>query len=153
MKKVIHKAGAANVLLVVIDGGSDWTSTEAMIQEFFPWISFLHCVSHEVSLIIKDCFEEEGGIPELFELNEWMSDAQFWFSTHACKSILASQKLPGEKSAFIWPAVTRYCGILLKMKRFLDMKPLLRRVVGSGVYIEKNFVNDPFPAQINAADK
>ena len=62
MKKAIERVGAEKVLLVVIDGGSDWTSSETMIQEFFPWISFLYCVSHEVSLIIKDCFKEDGGV-------------------------------------------------------------------------------------------
>ena len=137
MKQAIEEVGAENVLLVVIDGGSDWSSTETMIQEFYPWISFLHCGSHEVSLIIRDCFKEDGGIQELFELNEWMTDAQHWFSTHACSSFLKDQVQPGEKRAFVWPAVTRYCGLLLKIKRFYDMKALLRRVVNSGVYQEK----------------
>ena len=152
MKQAIEEVGAENVLLVVIDGGSDWSSTETMIQEFYPWISFLHCVSHEVSLIIRDCFKEDGGIQELFELNEWMTDAQHWFSTHACSSFLKDQVQPGEKRAFVWPAVTRYCGLLLKIKRFYDMKALLRRVVNSGVYQEKNFVDDPFPAKILGGD-
>ena len=33
------------------------------------------------------------------------------------------------------------------------MKALLRRVVNSGVYADKNFVDDPFPDAINGADK
>ena len=33
------------------------------------------------------------------------------------------------------------------------MKTLLRRVINSGVYQEKNFVEDPFPAHINGAEK
>ena len=65
MKKVIEKIGPKTVLLVVVDGGGDWSGTKSMIQTFFPWISFKHCTSHEVSLIVKDCFKEEGGIPEL----------------------------------------------------------------------------------------
>ena len=152
MKKVIEQIGSENIMLVVLDGGHDWSSTEEMIQEFFPWISFLHCVSHEVSLIIRDCFKEEGGIPELFELNQWLTDAQHWFSTHACSSFLKDQAQPSEKKSFVWPAVTRYCGVLLKIKRFYDMKALLRRVVQSGVYEEKNFVDDPFPAKVLGAD-
>ena len=153
MKKVIEEIGPDNVLCVVLDGGHDWSSTEEMIQDFFPWISFLHCLSHEVSLIIRDCFKEDGGIPELFELNEWLTDAQHWFSTHACSSFLKDQAQPSEKKSFVWPAVTRYCGVLLKIKRFYDMKSLLRRVVQSGVYEEKNFVNDPFPAKILGAER
>lgn len=152
MKKAIMQVGPEKVLLVVIDGGSDWTSTETMIQEFYPWISFLHCLSHEVSLILKDCFKDEGGIAELHELNEWISDAQHWFTTHACSSFIKKQSNAGEKTAFCWPAATRYCGVLLKIKRFYDMKDLLRRVVNSGVYKEKNFVDDPFPVKINGAD-
>ena len=69
MKKAIEMVGPEKVFVVVIDGGTDWTATEAMIQEFYTWISFAHCVSHEVSLIIKDCFKEEGGIQQLYELN------------------------------------------------------------------------------------
>ena len=152
MKEAIIKVGAKQVLLVVIDGGSDWTATEEMIQQFFPWISFMHCLSHEVSLILKDCFKDEDGIPELYELNAWLTDAQHWFSTHACTSFLKHQARPGECTRFVWPAVTRYCGVLLKIKRFFRMKELLRRVVNSGVYQEKNFVDDPFPAKILAAD-
>lgn len=152
MKKAIEKAGAEQVLLVVIDGGSDWTSTKDMIQGFYPWISFMHCLSHEVSLILKDCFKVDGGIPELVELNEWLTDAQHWFSTHACASFLTQQVQPGGCAHFIWSAVTRYCDILLKMKRFYGMKELLRRVVNSGVYQEKHFVEDPFPVKILAAD-
>ena len=152
MKKAIQMVGADKILLVVIDGGSDWTATETMIQEFYPWISFLHCTSHEVSLIIRDCFKEEGGIAELHELDAWMTDAQHWFSSHTYTIFRKEQALSGEKKSFVWPAVTRYCGVLLKFKRFFEMRPLLRRVVQSGVYIEKNFVDDPFPAKIIAAD-
>ena len=43
--------------------------------------------------------------------------------------------------------------MLLKIKRFLEMQTLLRRVVNSGVYEEKNFENDPYPEQINGAEK
>ena len=149
MKEAIETAGPSNVMLIVVDGGTDWTTTEVMIQTFYPWISFLHCVSHEVSLIIKDCFKEEGGIDGLYELNEWVTDAQHWFSTHACTSLRKSLAKDGEKTAFVWPTVTRYCGVLLKLKRFLQMKPLLRRVVNSGVYQEKRFHNDPFADAIN----
>ena len=141
------------MFLVVIDGGHDWAATEKMIQRFYPWISFLHCVSHEVSLIIKDCFKEDGGIPECFETDEWMTDAQHWFSTHAVSSMRKSQALAHEPTAFVWPACTRYCGKMLKWKRFDKMKTLLRRVVNSGVYVEKNFVDDPFPDAINGPEK
>ena len=153
MKKAIEKVGPKKVFLVVIDGGNDWSATKQMIQGYFPWISFLHCVSHEVSLIIKDCFKKEGGIPELFELEEWMTNAQHWFSTHAVSSFRRTLRQADEPNAFVWPAATRYCGVLLKIKRFHEMKALLRRVVNSGVYKEKNFVDDPFPNEINGAEK
>ena len=153
MKKAITQVGADNVFLVVIDGGSDWTATETMIQEFFPWISFLHCVSHEVSLIIKDCFKEDGGIPELTALNDWITSAQHWFSSHSMSSMRQEMKERGEKSSFVWPAVTRYAGVLLKIKRFHSMKPLLRRIVNSGVYVEKNWKDDEVKEHILGADK
>ena len=155
LRAVIKLVGPENVMLVIIDGGSDWSAAEEMIQEFYPWISFLHCTSHEVSLIIKDCFkpEEDGGVDGLFELDEWVTDAQHWFSSQACTSFRKSLAEDGEKTAFVWPSVTRYCGTILKLKRFYSMKPLLRRVVNSGVYEEKIFVHDPFVDVINGDDK
>ena len=129
MKEWIEKVGAKTMFLIVIDGGSDWSATEDMIQSFYPWISFMYCTSHEVSLIVKDCFDDESGIAELVELNNKVTDAQHWFSTHACKAFLTQQSVTGEKTAFVWPAITRFCGLLLKFKRFCEMKVLLRRVV------------------------
>ena len=148
MKKALLRVDPQKVMIVVIDGGSDWTATEPMIISAYPWISFMHCTSHEVDLIIKDCFE----ITELNELNSWLSDTQHWFSSHACASLLKQLAGPGEPCRFIWPAVTRYCGVLLKIKRFRQMKDLLCRVVSSGVYQEKNFKDDPFPENIMGAD-
>ena len=148
MKEQIDKVGPESVLLVVIDGGSDWSTTKEMIQGFYPWISFMHCVSHEASLIVKDCFKEDGGIPELVEIDEWVTDAQHWFSSHACKAFLKQQSHAGEVTSFCWPVPTRYCGLLLKFKRFLEMKVLLRRVVQSGVYVEKNFAGDTIAPKI-----
>ena len=101
MKEWIEKVGAKTIFLIVIDGGSDWSATEDMIQSFYPWISFMHCTSHEVSLIVKDCFDDESGIAELVELNNKVTDAQHWFSTHACKAFLTQQSVTGEKTAFV----------------------------------------------------
>lgn len=138
-------------MLVVLDGGSDWQTTEPMITADRPWISFMYCISHGCSNIIKDCFNEDI-IPELYELNGWLSDAQHWFSSHACTAFVKEMAQPGECTAFVWPAVTRYCGVLLKIKRFRSMRDLLRRVVNSGVYKEKNFLVDPYPAKILGAE-
>ena len=138
-------------MLVVFDGGSDFQTTEPMILSECPWISFMYCISHGCSNLIKDCFNEEI-IPELFELNEWITDCQHWFSSHACGAFIKEMARPGEHIGFVWPAVTRYCGLLLKIKRFRSMRELLRRVVNSGVYQEKRFKDDPFPAKLNGAD-
>ena len=157
MKERIKQVGPETVVLVNLDGGGDWAGTAPMIQQVYPWIFFKHCTSHGVTLIVKDYFKEDGGIPELVELNTWISDAQHWFSSHACSAFMKQLVTPGEPVKFVWPAVTRYCGVLLKIKRFRQMRELLRRVVTSGVYREKNFVADngpdPFPAAILAADK
>ena len=59
----------------------------------------------------------------------------------------------GEKCSFVWPAVTRYAVVLLKIKRFHSMKPLLRRIVNSGVYVEKNWTNDIYKEDILGAEK
>ena len=152
MKASLERVGPETVMAVVFDGGGDWQATQDMIQGFFPWISVLYCSSHGVSIIIKDCFNEDSGITELIDMNKWITECQHWFSTHACSSFLADQAQDKEPSSFVWPAGTRYCGVLLKWKRFLDMKPLLRRVVCSGVYKEKKFADDPYADVIIAAE-
>ena len=153
VKKMIERIGPENVLAVAFDGGADWQSTKEMIQALWPWIDFLHCISHGVSLVIKDCFDEESGIEQLLETNDWISECTQWFSTHALTSFRKEQAKPGEKVSFVRPAGTRYGGVLLKWKQFLEMKPLLRRVVGSGVYKEKNFADDEYADAITATEK
>ena len=74
-------------------------------------------------------------------------------STNACRSFVSDQATASEPHAFLWPAVTRYCGVLLKIKRFRAMRDLLRSVVVSGVYTDKNFQNDPFKEVIMGAEK
>ena len=132
----IERVGPKNVFLVVCDGGGDWSQTEDLIQSKWPWISFLHCVSHEVSLIIKDCFLN---IDALVRLENFVIDAQHWFSTHAVRAMLVDHAHANEPTTFTWPAPTRYCGKLLQIRRFFKMKELLRRVCNSGVYLDKNF--------------
>ena len=61
LKQQIIRVGPEKVFALVFDGGTDFTATAAMIQELWPWISCLHCSSHEVSLIAKECFKEDGG--------------------------------------------------------------------------------------------
>ena len=53
------RAGAKSIVLVIIDGGTDWVDTKASVVNNYPWISFMHCVCHETSLIIKDIFKIE----------------------------------------------------------------------------------------------
>ena len=71
----------------------------------------MYCISHGCSKIIKDAFNESI-IPELgallHELNEWISDAQHWFSTHACGAFFKEMAQPGDPTTFVWPAITRF---------------------------------------------
>ena len=68
------------------------------------------------------------------------------------KGLMAQLAEPDESTQFIWPACTRFCGTLLKIKRFREMRDLLRRTVASGVYVEKNFLEDDIKADIVAPD-
>ena len=120
---------------------TNFTATEAMIQELWPWISCLHCSSHEVSLIAKDCFKEDGGIVERIEWSQRIDCRCTALVQHTCDVrwkvwLTRSQNLANQPKVFIWPACTRYCGTLLKIKRCWSMRELLRRVVASGVYVE-----------------
>ena len=61
----------------------------------------MYCLSHEVSLIIKGYFKEVDGINKLLELDALITDAQHWFSSHACVRFLRQQTRPGENTAFV----------------------------------------------------
>ena len=88
-------------------------------------------------MIVKDVFKEVGGIAECIGLNALITEAQHWFSTHAMKGLIDALAEVDEPKKFIWPVCTRFCGLLLKIKRFREMRDLLRRVATSGVYVEK----------------
>ena len=52
--------GAETVAVCITDGGTDWTACEDMVRAKFPWIHFLYCADHLLSLILKDiCSIEE----------------------------------------------------------------------------------------------
>ena len=57
----------------------------------------MHCESHEVASIIKDCFET----PELHELDDFITDVQHWFSSHACAAFIKQQSAVTDKTKFI----------------------------------------------------
>ena len=103
-------------------------------------------------MIVKDVFKEVGGIAECIGLNALITEAQHWFSTHAMKGLIDALAEVDEPKKFIWPVCTRFCGLLLKIKRFREMRDLLRRVATSGVYVEKNFLEDKVKPEIVAAD-
>lgn len=152
MKVIIERVGPDKVYCVVPDGGSDWQITTTMIQGVWPWISFHYCTSHGVSCIVKHCFKQDGECPELYVLNEWISTAQHWFSTHSCLALISQLAQTDEKTSFLWPVCTRFCGLLLKMRRFRAMRDLLRRVVQCGVYVEKRLMNDAIKPEVVTAD-
>ena len=66
--------GEKTVYLVVIDGGSDWVAATDMVKQKYSWVQFLHCVTHEASLIVKDICK----IDEVSHLLTWVTDAQNW---------------------------------------------------------------------------
>ena len=54
--------------LVIIDGGAEWVAAESMVKSKFPWIYFMHCVSHETSLIVSDICKIEKVIVHIAAL-------------------------------------------------------------------------------------
>ena len=50
----VRMIGAETVAACITDGGADWTACEDMVRDKFPWIFFLHCAGHILSLIFKD---------------------------------------------------------------------------------------------------
>ena len=138
--------GAKSVYLVVIDGGADWLAAKDMVVQKYPWIHFLHCVSHEASLIVKDICK----IDEVADLLIYITDAQNWFSTHRLGSLLKPfcQEHYGCSKSFIWPAETRFAGKLLQLKRFYSMKAALQSCVQSAQYLRFDFVEDEIAPRI-----
>ena len=103
--KSIQVAGAKSIVLVIVDGGTDWVATKGMVQAKYPWISFMHCTAHESSLVTKDICQ----ICAIKDLLTWITDAQHWFSTSKVGPLVKafSREHYGTTRAFIWPAETR----------------------------------------------
>ena len=80
-------------------GEPDWVVTKTMVQDKYPWISFMHCVAHEASLIVKDVCQ----IDEIKDLLVWINDAQHWFSTSKVGPLLQqfSQEHYGTTRSFV----------------------------------------------------
>ena len=135
---------------MVIDGGADWVAAETMVQRKFPWVYFMHCVSHEGALIVKDICK----IAEVAELLEWMTDCQKWFSTSKLGSLLQHfcVKHYGTSRSFIYPAETRFAGKLLQIKRFMSMGRALKQCVMSAEYLRFDFADDDFAPRIESPD-
>lgn len=142
----IQLAGPKSVVLVIVDGGADWVAAKSMVQYKFPWISFMHCVGHEASLIVKDLCK----ITEIKDLLDWITDAQHWFSTGKVGPLLQGfcKEHYQVTRHFVWPAETRFAAKLLQIKRFLCMEQALKSTVQSAQYIRFSFVNDTFKDRI-----
>ena len=148
--KSISAAGSRSVVLAIVDGGADWVATKSMVQQKYPWISFIHCVAHESSLVIKDICK----IDEIKDLLSWITDAQHWFSTGKVGPLLQlfCKEHYRTTRSFVWPAETRFAGKLLQLKRFLAMEQALKSTVQSAQYIRFSFVDDTFKDRISDAN-
>ena len=122
-------------------------ATEKAVTDKFPWIHFMHCVAHEASLIVQDICR----IEEIDNLLTWMTEAQKWFSTNKLGPLLQKFCIQnyGCSRSFIFPAMTRFAGKLLQLKRFLSMKIALKQLVQSVHYIRFEFENDSYAARIS----
>ena len=106
--------------LIIVDGGADWAGLEGPIQERFPWISFLHCVSHLGSLVMNDI----GKIPEVAEIVETVMDIQNWFSSSQKVAAIVQKmclKVYGKTRKFLWAPETCFMTIILLLKQFKCM--------------------------------
>ena len=121
-------------------------ATRASVVNNYPWISFMHCVCHETSLIIKDIFK----IDVLASLIAWVTDAQKWFSTNKVGPLLQAfcEEHYRTSRKFVYPAETRFAGKLLQIKRFLSMERAMRSTVQSAQYLSFEFEDDTFEAKV-----
>ena len=86
---------------MVVDDGTDFTTTEPMIQDMWSWVSFLYCQSNGVSVIVKDIFKEDGGIPACVVLDTSITECQHWFSTHVMKDLIVQLGEGDEPKTFL----------------------------------------------------
>ena len=83
-----------------------------------------------------------------------MNAAQKWMGTGRVSSILeeTTVRTYGSSKTFCNPAGTRFCGKLLQVKRWQDMKRALRDVVQSQKYTRFNFADDDYAFRIIGTD-
>jgi hypothetical protein len=123
-----------------------------MVQLVFPWIFYIHCVGHEVSLILKDVFTD---IDTVVALVDKILEVQHHFDNIQKHRALLQEHCKakyGNTRAMIWPAETRFAGRLLQVYRFLSLREALVAAVSSEVYCEYGYVGDAIKEWILSAE-
>ena len=82
----LRMVGPASISVVITDGGADWTACKDMVQAKFPWIFFLHCLTHQSSTALKYIFQ----IPEVIKFSNYLMLILFKILTHAFVNRLPS---------------------------------------------------------------
>ena len=106
---------------------------EDPIKEKYPWISFMHCVSHIGSLVMSDI----GKLDQVAKLVETVIDIQNWFGGNQKVAAILNNmclKVYGQTRKFLWAPETCFVKILLLLKQFKRLMGALRATVEGDAY-------------------
>lgn len=134
--------------LIIVDGGADWSGMEGPMQEKYPWISFLHCVSHIGSLVMQDV----GKIPQVATIVETVLDIQNWFHSNQKVAAIVNKiclKVYGQTRKFLWVPETRFVEIILLLKRLKRMMGALQATIANDAYKALQFVDSSIDDEVS----
>jgi hypothetical protein len=134
----IYDFGPTNVILVITDTCNTMAKAWAIVQDEFPWISFLPCQPHVIALLMKDIAKEK----EVKDVINEEATVVGWFSNHQfplAKLRETTLAMLGSACELIKAGATRFGTHTLVGERLLKLKAALQRTVVDPDYLAAKY--------------
>ena len=135
--KMIEATGPANVAGLANDNAAAETGSWDAIRAAYSWILCTGCTTHAGALLFKDVCKHSWAkalIEKAVKVAKFIKHHQF---TNADLRVRTKQT-HGKEYCIILHGETRFAGVYYVIKRLLLLRPILREMVASGPFEERN---------------
>ena len=135
--KMIEVTGPANVAGLANDNAAAETGSWDAIRAAYSWILCTGCTTHAGALLFKDVCKHSWAkalIEKAVKVAKFIKHHQF---TNADLRVRTKQT-HGKEYCIILHGETRFAGVYYVIKRLLLLRPILREMVASGPFEERN---------------